>query len=54
MQPVQLSLMPELVAAPPVVQIGQLPEQQVAEAVALLAALIVKAAQPVVRQAGDE
>jgi hypothetical protein len=54
MQPVQLSLMPELVAAPAVVEIGQLPEQPVAEAVTLLAALIAKAARPAVRQAGDE
>ncbi|GAA4264213.1 hypothetical protein GCM10022255_115770 [Dactylosporangium darangshiense] len=55
MQPVQLSLMPEQVPAPPATLIVQLPAGQVAAALALLAALIARAAtagaRPVV---GDE
>ena len=44
MQPVQLSLLPEEVPAPPQIVTGQLPEGDVAAAVALLAALIAKMA----------
>jgi hypothetical protein len=43
-QPVQLSLMPEQVPAPPQSLIAELPQAQVAAAVAALAALIAKAA----------
>lgn len=46
MQPVQLSLIPDLVPAPPAVLIAELPVQQVAAAVALLARLIAKTADP--------
>jgi hypothetical protein len=45
-QPVQLSLMPEQVPAPAATLIAQLPEPQVAAAVALLAHLIVKTTRP--------
>jgi hypothetical protein len=45
-QPVQLSLIPEQVPAPPAVLIAELPVQQVAAAVALLAHLIAKTADP--------
>ena len=44
MQPVQLSLLPDQVPAPPV--ISQLPAQHVAKAVAVLAGLIVRTAAP--------
>jgi len=43
-QPVQLSLMPDQVPAPPTELIAELPQQQVATAVALLAELIARAA----------
>lgn len=53
MQPAQPSLIPELAPTPPRVLIVELPEAQLAAAVALLADLIAKAA--VARQeAGDE
>ncbi len=44
MQPVQLSLMPDQLPAPPPDLIGQFPAQQVEAALALLARLIAKAA----------
>jgi hypothetical protein len=58
-QPVQLSLMPEQFPAPPAVLIAELPAQQVAAAVALLAHLIAKTADPELAgpagaEAGDE
>jgi hypothetical protein len=58
-QPVQLSLMPDRFPAPPTVLIAELPAQQVAAAVALLAHLIAKTADPVLAPpagtgAGDE
>ena len=46
MQPVQLSLIPEAVSAPPARAIEALPEPQLAVAVATLARLIAKAADP--------
>ncbi|WP_405525499.1 hypothetical protein OG426_22900 [Streptomyces canus] len=42
MQPVQLSLLPEQVPPPPNQLIGQLPQPELAEAVAQLAHLIAK------------
>jgi len=58
-QPVQLSLIPEQFPAPPAVLIAELPVQQVAAAVALLAHLIAKTADPDLAalagtEAGDE
>jgi hypothetical protein len=54
-QPVQLSLLPDQVPAPLPVLIGQLPEDDVAAAVALLAALIARVqAAGMAREAGDE
>ena len=53
MQPVQPSLMPDLFPAPPEVLIAELPDQQVAAALALLADLIAKAAEAR-READDE
>ena len=46
MQPVQLSLLPEEVPAPPWMMFPQLGEQDVTAAVALLARLIAAAASP--------
>lgn len=46
MQPVQLSLMPEQVPAPAPRVLAQLPDQQVAAAVAVLATLIAKTVDP--------
>lgn len=46
MQPAQLSLLPDQVPAPPPTLLAQLPEQQVAAAVSLLARLIAKASDP--------
>ena len=46
MQPVQLSLLPDLVPAPPVTLLAQLPDAHVAAAVMLLAGLIARAAAP--------
>jgi hypothetical protein len=45
-QPVQLSLLPDLVPAPPVTLLAQLPDAHVAAAVMLLAGLIARAAAP--------
>jgi hypothetical protein len=50
-QPVQLSLLPDQVPAPPPELIGQLPGSQVETATTLLAGLIARAA---VAGAGDE
>jgi hypothetical protein len=44
MQPAQLSLLPDHVPAPPPTILSQLPEQQIAAAITLLARLITKAA----------
>ena len=46
MQPVQLSLLPDQVPAPPVMLIAQLPDVHVTAAVMLLACLIARAAAP--------
>lgn len=58
MQPVQLSLLPDQVPAPPPAVIARLPEADVGEAVQVLAALIAKMAGPPVpvagKGAGDE
>ena len=56
MQPVQLSLLPGQVPAPLPDLIGQLPQNDVAAAVALLAALIAKVAGTTAAEAeaGDE
>jgi hypothetical protein len=43
-QPVQLSLLPDQVPAPPVILIAQLPETHLATALVLLAGLIARAA----------
>jgi len=56
-QPVQLSLLPEQVPAPLPEMIGQLPQDNVAAAVALLAGLIARAQAAgviVTAEAGDE
>ena len=55
-QPVQLSLLPDQVLAPPPELIGQLPAPQAAAAVTLLAGLIARAAgtAAVGAGAGDE
>jgi hypothetical protein len=52
-QPVQLSLMPEQVPAPPATLIAQLPDQQVAAAITQLAALIARVAAPQPRPGVD-
>jgi hypothetical protein len=58
MQPVQLSLLPDQVPAPPPAVIARLPEADVSEAVRVLAALIARMAGPPVpapgKGAGDE
>ena len=46
MQPVQLSLLPDHVPAPPVMLAAQLPDAAVAAAVMVLACLIARAAAP--------
>ena len=46
MQPTQLSLLPDPVPAPPVNIIDELPEPDVAAALAVLACLIAQAASP--------
>jgi hypothetical protein len=51
-QPVQLSLMPDQIPAPPPDLIGQLPVPQVDAAVTLLARLIAKAAGTAAARAG--
>jgi hypothetical protein len=53
-QPVQLSLMPEQVPAPTPNVLAQLPDQQVAAAVAVLASLIAKTVNPTLACAVDE
>jgi hypothetical protein len=56
-QPVQLSLLPDQVPAPLPALIGQLPEDDVAAAVTLLAALIARAQPAAITtapEAGDE
>ena len=45
MQPVQLSLMPDQVPAPPADLIGSLPETDVGEAIMVLAGMIAQAAR---------
>ena len=52
MQPVQLSLLPDQVPAPLPDLIGQVPEEDVAAAVTLLAGLIAKAAGTAAAGAG--
>lgn len=54
MQPVQLSLLPEEVPAPLPDLIGQLPQNDVAAAVALLAALIARVRAAGAAEARDE
>ena len=59
MQPVQLSLMPDQVPTPAPTLIAQLPDQQVATAVAVLAHLIARTVDPslapdVIEEAGGE
>lgn len=57
MQPVQLSLLPDQVPAPLPELAGQLPEEDVSAAIALLAALIARAhaaAAGTAKEAGDE
>jgi len=58
MQPVQLSLLPDQVPAPPPDVIARLPETDAGEAVRVLAALIARMAGPPVplpgKGAGDE
>jgi len=51
-QPVQLSLLPDQVPAPPPDLLAQLPGSQVTAAITALAGLIAKAGQP--EAAGDE
>ena len=54
MQPVQLSLMPEEVPAPPQAVLGQLPDLDVRVAVRLLARLIAATIDPgLARESGD-
>jgi hypothetical protein len=45
-QPVQLSLLPDQVPAPPVIVLAQLPDVHVAAAVMMLAGVIARAAAP--------
>ena len=54
MQPVQLSLLPDQVPAPLPDLIGQLPQDNVAAAVTLLAGLIARAQAAAEAEAGDE
>ena len=54
MQPVQLSLLPDQVPAPLPDLIGQLPVDNTAAAVALLAGLIARAQAATAAEAGDE
>lgn len=54
MQPVQLSLLPDQVPAPPPALIGQLPRNDVAAAVALLAALIARTQAAIAAEARGE
>lgn len=54
MQPVQPSLIPDQVPAPPPEVIASLPEARVAAAIRVLASLIAKAAAARLVEAGDE
>jgi hypothetical protein len=54
MQPAQLSLLPDQVPAPPTELLAQLPEPEVAAAIAELARLIANAARATSGEAGDE
>jgi hypothetical protein len=58
MQPVQLSLLPDQVPAPPPIVIARLPGAEVGAAIRVLAALIARMADPPVpapgKEAGDE
>ena len=56
MQPTQLSLMPDQLAAPPASLLEQLPEAPLAAAIAMLAGLITKtvAGGPGLEEAEDE
>ena len=54
MQPVQPSLMPEQIPAPPPEVIVSLPQSRVAAAVRVLARLIAQAAAAAMTEAGDE
>lgn len=54
MQPVQLSLIPDLVPPPPDTLIVELPDARVAEAVGLLAVLIAKTVSRTLPAAGGE
>lgn len=54
MQPVQLSLLPQQAPVPPPELIGQIPEHDVAAAVALLAVLMARMAAPDGTGAGGE
>lgn len=53
MQPVQLSLLPEQTPTPPAAVSAHLPADQMAAAVALLARVVAKAAQPAAATAGE-
>jgi hypothetical protein len=53
-QPVQLSLMPQMGVAPPPELIESLPATGVADAVGILSRLIAKAAATRIEGAGDE
>ena len=55
MQPVQLSLLPDQIPAPPVMLAAQFPDAAVAAAVTVLACLIARAAVPdAMTRAGGE
>ena len=54
MQPVQLSLMPDLDPAPPTDLLGSLPSKDASEAITTLAGMIARAAKPLIAEAGDE
>jgi len=54
MQPVQLSLMPEQIPAPPAEALVSLPGERVAAAIRVLARLIARVAAATVTGAGDE
>jgi hypothetical protein len=53
-QPVQLSLMPEQVPAPPVTLVEQLPEPEMAAALMVLARLIARVVDPTTAADGGE
>ena len=54
MQPVQLSLIPQEVPAPPAQVLGQLPDPDVGMAVSLLAHLIAATLDPDLASEGDD